>query len=108
MRIRGGRVSDALRDALKTGNIRNLSWPELQAYAEWVGCEKKDLKITFRISATDAMKLKALARMKGSKYQTYMRDIVKREILLEEDRLATATPRTPSALAALGSGTSDA
>ena len=83
-----GRVRESLREALRTGNIRDLSWAELQAYAEWVGSEVKDIKVTFRISSTDVMKLKVLARMKRLRYQTYMRDIVRKEILLEEDRLA--------------------
>jgi hypothetical protein len=36
------------------------------------------------------MKLKALARMQGKKYQAYIGEILKREIHLQEDRLAAS------------------
>ena len=44
--------------------------------------------IVMRISGTDLMKLKALARMQDKKYQTYIGEILKREIHAQEDRLA--------------------
>lgn len=57
---------------------------------EWRRSEVKDCMIAFRISGTDLMKLKALARMQGKKYQTYLGEILKREIHAQEDRLANA------------------
>ena len=68
-----------------------LPWTEIERYIEWRKAEIKDTRINLRISATDRMKLKALARMQGKKYQTYMGEILKREIHAQEDRLADAT-----------------
>lgn len=65
-----------------------MPWTEIQRYIEWRRSEIKDCMIGLRISGTDLMKLKALARMQGKKYQTYMGEILKREIHAQEDRLA--------------------
>ena len=65
-----------------------MRWSEIQEYFEWRKAELKDSQIALRISSTDLMKLKALARMQGKKYQTYMGEILKREIHAQEDRLA--------------------
>lgn len=87
-----GRRTKGLERAMRTGSIRGLNWAELNAYCLWIGTEKKDLRISLRISGTDMMKLKYVAAMKGMRYQTYFRDLLKRHIRLEEDRMAR--PRT--------------
>jgi predicted DNA binding CopG/RHH family protein len=81
------RTEEEFKEALKTGA---LPWTEIERYIEWRKAEIKDTRINLRISATDRMKLKALARMQGKKYQTYMGEILKREIHAQEDRLAGA------------------
>ena len=74
--------------AKRTGEIWNMTWEECRRYLEWIGLEAKDKRLTFRISGTDMMKIKAFARMKGKRYMTYVREIVIREIRREEERLA--------------------
>ena len=87
-RKREGRRTEGLERAIRTGNIRGLSWSELNAYCLWIGMEKKDMRVSMRISGTDVMKLKYVARMKGMRYQSYIRDIIKRHIRIEEERMA--------------------
>lgn len=79
------RTEEEFKSALRSGELR---WTEIQRYVEWRKSEIKDCQIALRISGTDLMKLKALARMQGKKYQTYMSEILKREIHAQEDRLA--------------------
>ena len=79
------RTEEEFKEALRTGA---MPWTEIQRYIEWRKAELKDFQIALRISGTDVMKLKALARMQGKKYQTYICEILKREIHLQEDRLA--------------------
>ena len=79
------RTEEEFKSALRSGDLR---WTEIQRYVEWRKSEIKNCQIAFRISGTDLMKLKALARMQGKKYQTYMSEILKREIHAQEDRLA--------------------
>jgi predicted DNA binding CopG/RHH family protein len=83
--LREYRTEEEFKEALKIGA---LPWTEIQRYFEWRKGELKDSLITLRISGTDRMKLKALARIQGKKYQTYIGEILKREIHLQEDRLA--------------------
>lgn len=87
-RINEGRKTKGLERAMRTRNIRDLSWSELNAYCLWIGIEKKDMRVSMRISGTDVMKLKYVARMKGMRYQSYIRDIIKRHIRFEEERMA--------------------
>jgi hypothetical protein len=86
-KFREFRTGEDFKEALRTGE---LPWSEIERYIEWRKSEIKDSRINLRISATDRMKLKALARMQGKKYQTYMGEILKREIHAQEDRLAGA------------------
>lgn len=81
------RTEEEFKEAFRTGA---LPWTEIQRYFEWRKAELKDCQIALRISGTDLMKLKALARMQGKKYQTYLGEILKREIHSQEDRLAGA------------------
>jgi predicted DNA binding CopG/RHH family protein len=85
--IREYRTEEEFKEALRSGN---LPWSEIHRYFEWRNSEIKDSLIALRISGTDLMKLKALARMQGKKYQTYLGEILKREIHAQEDRLAAA------------------
>lgn len=80
------RTGEDFKEALRSGA---LPWTEIERYIEWRKAEIKDTRINLRISATDRMKLMALARIQGKKYQTYMGEILKREIHAQEDRLAT-------------------
>ena len=79
------RTEEEFKEALRTGE---LGWLEIREYIEWRRSEIKDCRVAIRISGTDLMKLKALARMQGKKYQTYMGEILKREIHVQEDHLA--------------------
>jgi hypothetical protein len=87
-RAKGRGGVGGLEWAKRTGEMWNMTWRESQWYLEWLGLESKDKRLTFRISGTDMMKIKALARMKGKRYMTYVREIVIREIRNEEERLA--------------------
>jgi predicted DNA binding CopG/RHH family protein len=81
------RSEEEFKQALRTGA---MPWTEIQRYFEWRKAELKDCQIALRISGTDLMKLKSLARMRGKKYQTYMGEILKKEIHLQEDRVANS------------------
>jgi predicted DNA binding CopG/RHH family protein len=81
------RTEEEFKEALSCGA---LPWTEIHQYIEWRKAELKECRITFRISFADVMKLKALARMQGKKYQTYMGEILKREIHAQEDLMANA------------------
>lgn len=87
-RAKGGPGRGGLEWAKRTGEMWNMTWRESQRYLEWLGLEAKDKRLTFRISGTDMMKIKAFARMKGKRYMTYVREIVIREIRREEELLA--------------------
>lgn len=83
------RTEEQFKEALRSGD---LPWTEIHQYIEWRKAELKDCRIMLRISVADLMKLKALARMQGKKYQTYIGEILKREIHEQEDRMAEAVP----------------
>jgi predicted DNA binding CopG/RHH family protein len=87
-RFRGYRTEEEFKEAFRSGE---LGWSEAHRYFEWRKSELKDCLVSLRISGTDLMKLKALARMKGKKYQTYMGEILKQEIHWQEDQLADCT-----------------
>jgi hypothetical protein len=57
---------------------------DMAKYDEWLDGEVKDCSVNFRIAKSDLVKLKALARARNMKYQTCLREIVKREIELDE------------------------
>jgi predicted DNA binding CopG/RHH family protein len=83
--LRELRTEDEFKEALKSGA---LPWTEIERYFEWRKAELKDSLITLRISSTDRMKLKSLARMQGKKFHSYIGEILKREIHLQEDNLS--------------------
>jgi predicted DNA binding CopG/RHH family protein len=53
---------------------------DMAEYDAWLDGEVKDCTVNFRIAKSDLVKLKALARSRNMKYQTCLREIVKREI----------------------------
>ena len=57
---------------------------DVAKYADWLDGDLKDCQINFRISKSDFAKLKTLARSRNMKYQTCLREIIKREIELDE------------------------
>ncbi|MEO6095098.1 MAG: hypothetical protein ABIW76_05290 [Fibrobacteria bacterium] len=79
------RTEEEFKAALRSGA---LPWTEIERYIEWRREEIKNSRMNLRISSTDTMKLKALARMQGKKYMTYIGEILKREIHLQEDLMA--------------------
>jgi predicted DNA binding CopG/RHH family protein len=79
------RTEEEFKAALRSGA---LPWSEIERYIEWRKDEIKNSRMNLRISSTDRMKLKALARMQGKKYMTYIGEILKREIHLQEDLMA--------------------
>ena len=86
------RTEEEFKEALRNGA---LPWTEIQRYFEWRKSEVKDCRIEIRISSMDLMKMKALARMQGKKYQTYMTEVLKREIHAQEDRMANVVSKGP-------------
>lgn len=50
---------------------------------EWLDGEALDSQVNFRISKADLIKLKSLARVRNMRYQTYLREIIRREIRQE-------------------------
>jgi predicted DNA binding CopG/RHH family protein len=56
---------------------------DMAKYDEWLDGEVKDCTVNFRIAKSDLAKLKAIARARNMKYQTCLREIVKREIQSE-------------------------
>jgi predicted DNA binding CopG/RHH family protein len=53
---------------------------DMAKYEEWLDGEVKDCTVNFRIAKSDLAKLKALAHARNMKYQTCLREIVKREL----------------------------
>lgn len=69
---------------------------DMAKYRGWLNAEAKDCQINFRIGRRDLMKLKSLAKSKNMRYQTYLREIVRREFILEEEHGAGIRTRTKS------------
>jgi len=57
---------------------------DMAKYDEWLDGEVKDCTINLRIAKSDLIKLKTLALSRSMKYQTCLREIIKREIQLDE------------------------
>lgn len=87
------RTDQEFKEAIKKAARHGKAEPEIRRYLEWGKLQRKDAQLTMRISSTDLMKLKALARMKSAKMRTYTVDILKRHIRAEEERLANAKIR---------------
>ncbi|MBW8889258.1 MAG: hypothetical protein JF616_16005 [Fibrobacteres bacterium] len=71
---------------------------DVAKYDEWLDGEVKDCTVNFRIAKSDLIKLKTLARSRNMKYQTCLREIIKREIELDEgsgQALKAARARRP-------------
>ncbi len=83
------RTEKEFKASLRKAALAGGYWSEVGRYADWAQEQRKDSLFSLRFSSTDLMKLKALARMKGAKCRTYVRDILKRHIHAEEERLAT-------------------
>ena len=83
------RTEHEFKESFRRAAVARRPWTEAEFYREWTQQQKKNVRISFRISSTDVMKLKALARMRGTKFRTYVTDVLKREISSEEERLAT-------------------
>jgi predicted DNA binding CopG/RHH family protein len=84
--LRAFRTDEDFKDAYKRGT---LPWSEIQRYLEWRKGELKDCRVAIRISLTDVMKLKELARLQEKKFHSYLGEILRREIHFQEDRLAS-------------------
>lgn len=82
------RTEQEFKDSHRRAAAACRPWTESDLYREWFREQRKDVRISLRISSTDVMKLKALARLRGSKFRTYVTEILKREIGTEEERLA--------------------
>ena len=82
------RTDAEFKETLRRAAFARRPWTEADLYREWFREQRKDMRISLRISSTDVMKLKALARMRATKFRTYVIEILKREIGSEEERLA--------------------
>jgi predicted DNA binding CopG/RHH family protein len=82
------RTGEEFKQSWRNASLKGQRWTEMDLYASWAKEQKKDIRVSLRMSSTDVMKLKALARMKGTKFRTYMTDIRRTEIRAEEERLA--------------------
>src|SRR5437868_5604234 len=76
-----------IREAFRKGEIEYLPRSGDKKYQEWAQAQAKDQAISIRINGFDLMKLQWLAKSKGKKYQTYIGEILKREIFVEEAKL---------------------
>lgn len=83
------RTEQEFKESLRRAALGRRPWTESDLYREWSQEQRKDTRISLRISNIDVMKLKALARMRGSKFRTYVVEVLKREIGSEEERLAS-------------------
>lgn len=83
------RTDAEFKEALRRAAFGRRPRTEMDLYREWAKEQRKDVRISVRISSTDVMKLKALARMRATKFRTYVVEILKREISSEEERLAS-------------------
>jgi predicted DNA binding CopG/RHH family protein len=82
------RTEHEFKESFRRAAVAQKPWTEAEFYREWAREQKKNVRISFRISSTDVMKLKALARIRGTKFRTYVTEVLKREISSEEERLA--------------------
>ncbi len=69
-----------IREAFKRKTVEYLSAAESKKYRVWAQSQAKDTLISLRISSTDLSALKTKAASKGKKYQTYIGEILRREI----------------------------
>jgi hypothetical protein len=83
------RTEQEFKESFRRAAMGRRPWTESDLYREWSQEQRKDVRLSFRISGADVMKLKALARIRGSKFRTYVVEILKREIASEEERLAS-------------------
>jgi predicted DNA binding CopG/RHH family protein len=83
------RSEEEFKESWRNAACKGQRWTEMEFYTEWARQQRKDTVVSMRMSNLDVMKLKALARMKGRKFRTYMTDILRAEIRAEEERLAT-------------------
>jgi hypothetical protein len=58
---------------------------DMAKYQDWLDGEVKDCQVNFRLAKADLMRLKAMAQSRNMKYQTWLREIIKREIRSDED-----------------------
>jgi predicted DNA binding CopG/RHH family protein len=83
------RTDQEFKDSMRRAALARRPWTESELYRDWARAQRKDIRISLRISRTDVMKLKALARMQGTKFRTHVVEVLKREIRSEEERLAS-------------------
>jgi predicted DNA binding CopG/RHH family protein len=57
---------------------------DMAKYNEWLDGEVKDCQVNFRITKADLMRFKALACSRDMKYQTLLREMIRREIQTDE------------------------
>ena len=69
-----------IKEAFKKKTVEYLPAADAKKYRDWARTQAKDKLISLRISNTDLSALKARAASKGKKYQTYIGEILKREI----------------------------
>jgi hypothetical protein len=82
------RSEEEFKESWRNAACKGQAWTEMELYTEWAKQQRKNALVSMRMSTLDVMKLKALARMKGRKFRTYMVDILRAEIRAEEERLA--------------------
>jgi predicted DNA binding CopG/RHH family protein len=61
---------------------------DMEAYEGWIDARAKTGQVNFRISKMDLTRFKALAKAQGRRYQTYLVELIQRE-------LREASPDTP-------------
>ena len=57
---------------------------DLVKYDAWIDGELKDCQVNFRLAKADLMRLKSMARARNMKYQTFLREIIRKALHPDE------------------------
>ena len=60
------RTDAEFKETLRRAAFGRRPWSEADLYREWFREQRKDVRISLRISSTDVMKLKALAQARAA------------------------------------------
>lgn len=70
------KIRSGIQAARATGAFKFQNREESSQYGAWARAQVKDERITLRISGMDLEAVKAIARSKGKKYQTFLGEII--------------------------------
>ncbi len=70
------KVRSGIQEARAHGTFKYQNRDETSQYGAWARAQAKNERITLRISGMDLEAVKAIARSKGKKYQTFLGEII--------------------------------